>query len=154
MKHIQLTQNQVAIVDDEDYEALSRHKWYYANGYAIRMARRGLRQMRVMMHREIMRPDDGVEVDHVNGDGLDNRRCNLRVCTHAENLRNRRMHANNTSGYKGVCWDKQRGKWRAVIRLNGKLKFIGLFGTAADAGAAYNEAAKKHHGVFARLNEM
>jgi len=155
MKQIPLSQGKVAIVDDEDYETLSRHKWHCGSkGYAVRKERRGLREVHVWMHREIMQPANDMQVDHVNGEKADNRRCNLRIATNSHNLCNRGANANNTSGFKGVTWKEHAGKWMAFINLHGKQKHLGYFDTAEDGARAYNEAAKKYHGVFARLNEV
>ena len=151
-KSITLTQGKSVLVDDEDFEKLNQHKWYYHQGYAFRKAGPRIFQVSIFMHREIMQTPDGMETDHINGDSLDNRRENLRICTHAENLRNRKMNSGNKSGYKGVYWFSQRGKWRAAITLNGKNVHLGLFTDPADAAKAYDKAAQEHFGEFARTN--
>ena len=103
------------------------------------------------MHRAIMEITSKLQTDHINGNGLDNRRKNLRVCTHQENVINSRKQKNNTSGYKGVGWEKRRKKWIARITKSGKNKYLGQFDTAKQAYAAYCEAAKELHKDFARL---
>lgn len=89
-------------------------------------------------------------IDHINGDGLDNRWSNLRLATHAQNRANSRRQKNNTSGFKGVVWDKARGKWIAAIRADGKGIYLGRFNTPEAAHAAYVAAAERHFGSFAR----
>lgn len=92
-----------------------------------------------------------MHVDHINGDGLDNTRNNLRAVTPAENLRNQRLRKDNTSGFKGVS--RHEGRWRARVRVDGKYTHVGLFDSAEDAARAYDEAARNMHGIFARTNE-
>jgi hypothetical protein len=106
------------------------------------------------MHREIMGAAEGQVVDHINHDGLDNRRCNLRVCSHAENVRNQRGQRGRSSGYKGVSRDRRLGKWRAQIWHNGKHTYLGLFESEAAAARAYNAKARDLFGAFAYLNEV
>lgn len=90
------------------------------------------------------------QIDHINGNPADNRIDNLRQATNTQNQYNRGANKNNTSGYKGVCWDKPRGKWRAQIVLNRKSVFLGHYETAEAAGEAYRRAAEKAHGTFAQ----
>lgn len=99
-----------------------------------------------------MQPEDGFWVDHINGDTLDNRRSNLRLCTVSGNNHNRMKSKNNTSGYKGVSWLKQNQKWRAYIKVNSKDKHLGCYLDKEDAARAYDKAAKEYFGEFARLN--
>jgi hypothetical protein len=154
MKEILLTQGQIAIVDDQDYEWLAKWKWcavrrknsYYALRHeGVRMA-----QKNIFMHRVITNSSDGMDVDHINGNGLDNRRSNLRICTHAENNKNRRKQKNNTTGFKGVSPSGR--KYQAQISVNNKNIHLGTFSTPEDAAYAYDEAAKKHYGKFAKTN--
>jgi hypothetical protein len=104
------------------------------------------------MHREIMHAPDHLVVDHIDHDGLHNRKRNLRLCTFAENCRNTRRTAPSTSKYKGVHWRKRTKKWAAAIRFDNKTYHLGCFDTELDAGKAYDQAAKKYHGAFASLN--
>lgn len=157
-KEIQLTQGMVALVEDDDYEYLAQFKWCAQRSrntfYAMRHSPclNGI-STTIKMHSEIMDTPKGMQVDHRNGNGLDNRRKeNLRVCTGSQNQHNRRKNSNNTSGYKGVYWYKQRGKWRARIEFNGKEISLGYYTDAVQAARAYDEAARKHHGEFANLN--
>lgn len=151
MKEIILTQGKVALVDDEDFERLNKHKWYCRNGYAVRMTKFSLgKRQAILMHREIISPPQGLVVDHINGDGLDNRKKNLRACTHAENIRNQKLNRLNTTGYKGVCVNSK--KWIARIKINGKLLYLGRYNTPEEAAQVYDEAARKYFGKFAKVN--
>lgn len=112
----------------------------------------GKRQKRIYMHRQILNPGQGLEVDHINGNKLDNRRCNLRPATHSQNGMNRGARRGTSTGLKGVCFSKQKGKFHAVIHAGRKKNHIGFFLTAEAAKAAYDKAAIEKHGEFARLN--
>lgn len=146
-----------AFVDDEDYEWLSRNRWFAHKGnssfYAYRglRIRKGLRQM-FPMHRAILQAKKGQLVDHVNGNGLDNRRQNLRIATKGQNSMNSRRRKTNISGFIGVCWCRQTNRWRAEITRGGTTYWLGRFDTKEEAARKRDEAAKKHHGKFARLN--
>lgn len=108
----------------------------------------------VFMHRFIMMAPEGLEVDHINGNRLDNRECNLRIVTPSKNQYNRRMQRNNKTGYKGVSFDRSRGKFMASISANGKQINLGRFKTAEEAARAYNQAALELHGEYAFLNDV
>jgi hypothetical protein len=158
-KEIPLTRGKIALVDDEDFEELNKYLWSAIRKrkifYAIRtVLKADGGHMNIEMHQQILEVSDGLKVDHINGNGLDNRRCNLRPCTNSQNLCNRGRTRNNTSGYKGVSWDKRAHKWEASIGVDGKHKHLGRFDSREDAARAYNEAAKRLHGNFARLNEI
>ena len=142
-----------ALVDEEDFDRVSTRQWWYHNaGYAV-CKTLGIKPRRVLyMHRVILNAREDQEVDHANGNPLDNRRSNLRLCTHSENAFNKRMMKNNTSGFKGVGWDKANQKWTAIISMNGKSIHLGRFPDAEDAALSYNEAATKYFGKFARIN--
>ncbi len=161
MKKIPLSQGKVALVDDVDYDRLvAMGKWCInSKGYAVRFLHFkkpfGKRYREIIrMHRVIMDCPDGVFVDHINGNPLDNRKANLRICSNSENLRNRKIARNNSSGFKGVHWRKDVRKWRSRIALDNKQKHLGYFDCPLQAAHAYNQAAIQHYGEFARLNEI
>lgn len=152
---IPLSRGLVAIVDADDYEELSQFKWHaHAHGYT-NYARRNVTRddgsrSTEMMHQRIQ--PDAPAVDHINGNGLDNRRANLRTATQAENNRNRRIARNNTSGFIGVSWYRRYRKWVASVRVGGISKTLGYFDDPIDAAKARDLAALELHGEFAALN--
>lgn len=162
MKTIPLTQGKYAIVDDEDYEYINKWKWHARkdkrNFYAARgvvVDRKKHRVKLFFIHNEIMKPKDGMLVDHVDHDGLNNKRNNLRICTDIENRMNRRKcptvkGKKCSSKYKGVCLKGK--KWFSYIGGKKKYKCIGLFDNEIDAAKAYDEFAKIMYGRFANLN--
>ncbi len=157
-REIPLTKGFVALVDDEDFERVNAFKWHFLRGrrggYA---ARRGRDSHVVLMHREILGAPDGVPVDHISGDGLDNRRANLRECSNAENARNQVKHKAwrgrpCTSQYKGVHFNRADRRWVSMIRENGRSRYLGGFLSEIEAALAYDTAAKQVFGEFARFN--
>lgn len=153
-KELILSQGKVALVDDEDFDWLNQWKWCVMRRkktfYVVRSARSHSKM--AYLHRVILNAPKGMEVDHINGDGLDNRRSNLRLATRAENGRNRHMQVNNKSGYKGVSWYKQYGRWRTTIKVSGKTLNLGYFDLPEIAALAYDEAARGYFGEFAKTN--
>lgn len=154
-KEIQLTQGKIALVDDEDFEKLNQYKWCatkYGNNF--RAERRCLvngKSKIKRMHREITNAPKHLEVDHKDGNGLNNQKINLRICTHQENGFNQtKPRKNNKLGIKGVCWHKIAEKFQAQIQVNGKGIYLGLFSVLGDADDAYRRAEKKYFGEFAR----
>jgi hypothetical protein len=146
---IPLSQGKHALVDDEDFDRISQWKWHFSDGYAARHSE-GSRPVR--MHREIMQPSDGLEVDHIDGNKLNNCRSNLRLATHGQNMRNRKLQTGGTSQYKGVVWYAQTSRWQAKIQVDRKTIHLGYFADEIDAARAYDKAACTHFGEFARLN--
>lgn len=153
---ISLTRGYVAIVDDEDYEQVSGRKWYAQVAthtvYAVRDNwARGVKTA-VSMHRVIVGAKPGEQVDHVNHDGLDNRRSNLRLCVGFQNQGNRRKQQGTSSQFKGVYWNKRAGKWHTQIRFRGQQRHLGLFADEVEAAKAYDKAALAQWGEFACIN--
>lgn len=152
---------QFALVDDDVYEWAVKSRWLVMVAgteaarvyYAFRWPRRG--EMvdcdRVLLHREIMNAPRGVNVDHRNSDGLDDRRENLRLCSQSQNNMNRRK-LRGTSRYKGVSWSRANKKWQTHIKINRKSMALGHFADETDAARAYDAAAIRLFGDFARLN--
>lgn len=156
MKLIPLTQGLFAEVDDEDFVYLSRFKWraLRAKGSSMIYAARYERGNKaVLMHREILRIPDHVLGDHRDMNGLNNKRSNLRDATYTQNNANRRLQKNNTSGYRGVFWDKHRLRWLARIRYEKKRHHLGYFVLKSDAITAYNRAAERFFGAYFRGGE-
>ena len=150
-------QGKFALVDDEDYERLSKYNWYTGNGYALRCEIVNGRKKDYRMHREVLcLPDDSpLMPDHKNHDKLDNRKENLRIATQKENSRNSRApNMPKDSKYKGVIWSKKDGLWSSVIVADGKQFWHGLYTTQREAAIAYNEAAVQRFGEFAFLNKI
>jgi hypothetical protein len=157
MKRIKLTQGKFASVSDVDYTYLNQFKWHYNHGRYNKYAVRDDNGRSIWMHRVILERKGHInftKVDHKDGDGLNNQRRNLRPATNQQNICNQIKHLNNCSGFKGVHWDKLHGKWRAMIQFDGHKKHLGYFMSKREAAQAYNKAAKKYHGKFARLNRV
>lgn len=156
MAEIPLSQGLVALVDDEDADlVLSAGKWCVSRGgsgdaYAARNVLRSDGTRRLLKLHHFL--TGWSYVDHRNGNGLDNRRGNLRCATHAENMQNVGIRVDNRSGYKGVCFDKRCGRWMAYINANRRRRYLGYFPSAELAAHAYDEAARDLHGEFARPN--
>ncbi len=154
---VPLTQGKYAIIDIEDYEKVSAHKWSacYEKGnqsfYARTNIKVGEKIIIERLHRLILSAKKGEIVDHINGDTLDNRRCNLRFASAAENIRNSRRRITNTSGFKGVYWNTQARKWQADIRVLGKKIYLGRYDDPKEAHEAYCAAALKYHKEFANF---
>lgn len=170
MKTIFLTKGYEAIVDEEDYEYLIGYKWQANNAspagvvYAVRgfwdFKEKNVKS--ISMHREIIKfinnnkISTNITVDHINGNGLDNRRSNLRFATKQQQSLNRQIRSDNKSGYKGVYWvwtnkTKTKGKWRALIKAEGKRKSLGLYDDPLMASIAYEKAAEEFYGEWRRV---
>lgn len=155
MREIPLSRGLVALVDDEDYERLARYRWCSRDGgrtyYAVRNARKSdATSGMIRMHRALTGAGPGFDVDHINGNGLDNRRSNLRVVTHAQNMQNSTRKASGCwSRFKGVSFNKRVGKWIAYVKKDGTMRNLGYFSSEEQAVAAYASAARTLFGEFA-----
>lgn len=160
MKTIILTQGKIALVDDEDFGFLNCFKWHTGKAlycyYAVRNITISPHKKRhILMHRVILNAPKGIEIDHINTDGLDNRRANLRLCNHRENARHKRIRFDSKSGIKGVYLRKGRNKrYEVSIKIDNKRIFLGCYQSAEEAARAYDRAAMKHYSEFALTNEM
>lgn len=154
--YITLTKGYEAVIDVCDAPLVGQYNWNAnvdgGTVYAQRGAYADGVQKTTRMHRVLMGEPEGMEVDHRDGNGLNNRRSNLRIATKAQNQQNKGMAKRNSSGFKGVSWAKRERKWQAQIRLNNKNYTIGRYRTPEDAHAAYCEASTRLHGEFARHN--
>ena len=153
MKEIPLGRGFIAIIDDNDYGAVKNHNWWSSkNGQRV-YAISSENGKTVYMHRKIIAPEKGMHVDHIDGNGLNNSRKNLRICTRSQNVRNaKKTLSKTTSLYKGVYFDKRVKLWSSDICVDRERIRLGFFKNQEDAALAYNFAAIKHHGQFARLN--
>ncbi len=153
---IRLTRGKVTTVDASDYESLMKFKWYARRDggkwYAARGQRMNGKSTTVYMHRTLMRPTAGMQVDHRDGDGLNNTRLNIRLATSSQNHCNQRLSRRNTSGYKGIWWHKRDRLWAATIRVARKRIHLGYFKEKDNAYKAYCEASKKYHGEYGRVS--
>lgn len=156
---ISLGRGLFTVIDYADVHLVADYSWFAENRggntgwYAVRNARKGEGDRLIRMHQVIVGTiPDGLEIDHIDCDGLNNRRGNLRVVDHTLNQRNKRLSERNTSGYVGVSFHKKSGRWRADINVNGRQKSLGTFTDPIDAAAAYDNAVRKYHGGIGRVN--
>ncbi|MFA6445728.1 MAG: HNH endonuclease [Candidatus Paceibacterota bacterium] len=169
MKTILMKSGDIALIDDKDYDLVSKYNWSVAgNRYARAAAydtdekdKNGhIKQRVIKMHRLIIGAKKNEFVDHINGNGFDNRRENLRICTMSQNMCNQKKSSANKSGYKGVIamvgknHEKRNKKWLSYININKKRIYGGYFFTKEEAAEKYNEMAKKYHGNFSNLNNI
>ena len=149
---IPLTQGKVALVDAEDYERVNQHKWHYhKQGYARRMLPIGSGKKKVLcMHHMIIDVPEGFHPDHINGNGLDNRRVNLRIATPTQNSHNAKMRGDNTTGHRGIFEDKKYNKWRVAFKIDGVQKQFGYYDSKQEAIDMYHSVSKSLRGEFAR----
>lgn len=164
MKIISLPHDKIALVDDEDYDELIKYKWHTrikgrdTTWYVYRWEYIGIengkkRYRYIAMHRDILKPKKEQCIDHINHNGLDNRRCNIRICDRSQNNFNRNADSKNkTSVYKGVTFYKKCNKWQAQINFRNKYIYIGLYISEIDAAKAYDQKAKELFGEYANLN--
>ena len=142
---IELATGEEVLVDAEDFERVSQHKWQiHPKGYA-----KGRLQY---MHRFIMNAPKNMQIDHINDNKLDNRKSNLRLCTNAQNQMSKGLQSNNTSGYRGVYWDKKHNRWGSIIKFNQKQIRLGFYDDVKEAARVYDSKAKELFKDFARLN--
>lgn len=156
MKELSLTKGFTTVVDDDDYEELSHFKWYVVGHPGKEYAARyGGKHQHIRLHRELLHAPANMEVDHINGNRLDNRSANLRLATRAENGRNRaKFNCSTLSEYKGVTWHSRDKRWQSTIVVDGRHIHLGYFMTEREAALAYNKAAVQHFGIYANLNNI
>lgn len=160
MKEIKLTRGKVALVDDEDFEFLNQFKWFAKKSYnsvdtyyAYRNEPgSGKERRKLIMHRVIMNASSTVFIDHINHNGLDNRKRNLRECNYSQNAANQRLRKTKINQFKGVC--KKGNVWVSRVGFNGKQIYLGTYKNLFAAASAYNEKAKELFGEFANLNQL
>lgn len=161
MREIPLTHGQVALVDDEDYDLLTIHKWSAlkaqrqnrVNFYAVRTVTADGQQDCIYMHRVVIGAADGQKVDHKNGNGCDNQKSNLRFANSSQNVANQiALLRANKSGYRGVYWAAYAKRWRAQLGGHGARVHLGYFDDPLAAARAYDRAAVAVWGEFARPN--
>lgn len=152
--YIALSAGHESVIDASDIHLAEGYNWSaQPNGKTVYAHRREVRDGKdtaIRLHSLIMSPPKGMEVDHIDGDGLNNRRANLRLATHSENCANRRLPSTSSSGLKGVSWHKNQQQWLAKIKVAGITLHLGSFSTAQEAHEAYCKAAARHQGKFAR----
>lgn len=150
---VKLSQGLVTIIDAEDLELVSQWKWFASRSGSSYYAQRKHNGTTVKLHRVLANAPDGMQVDHVNHNGLDNRKINLRLCTKSENLRNRRKQKGCSSQYKGVVkhQDGRPKPWMAAVKIHGKRQTLS-FATEMEAAVWYDKKAKELYGEFAKLN--
>ncbi len=157
MRTVPLSQGYKAIVDDDVFDAVSCHKWHVelVNGNPKYAQARLPDGTKIRLHRFVMgcTVGDGIVVDHRNGDGLDNRKTNLRACTQSQNCMNSRRRSHAAASLKGMVWNKARQKWEARIVYKKRQRYLGIFATEEDAAIAYDVAAQLLFGEFALLNK-
>ena len=156
MKVIKLTKGLQAIVSDLDYSYLNKFKWCVSySGKTIAYAVRRVNKRNVSMQNFLLNPAKNYIVDHINGDTLDNRRKNLRICNRRQNNQNRNVQKNKKNcKYKGVYWDQSNKKYKTFITSEGKDYWIGRFKSEKEAALAYNKKAVELFGKFAKLNKV
>lgn len=147
------------LLDIEDYDKLITKKWnIIKNRNGVCSVRhsyyKNKKHMCLYIHRYVLNYSDNLVIDHINGNPLDNRKCNLRICTNQENCRNQKVAKHSSGGIKGVSYNKNNKKWTARIGLNYTRIFLGYFNTKVDAAIAYNKKAIELYGEFAKLNEV
>ena len=164
MKPILLTKGMIAIVDDDDWELLEQYQWYYSThnrayttthiSCKTENGKRTTKSRHIPMTHMILGITDSRIVDHKNGETLDNRKENLRICTNRQNSANSKLRKDRKSGYKGVSFNKNAKKWSSQIKVNYERIYLGIYDTPWKAAQAYDDAAVKYFGEFAKLNNV
>lgn len=154
MKKINLNDGCKTLVDDKDYENLTKYSWICdRHRYCFRSYKVNGKTKHIYLHRWLLEPNKNQQVDHINNNGLDNRRDNIRVCTPRQNNYNMSIRKDNKSGYKGVYYSQVKNKWVAQIMPdNGKRKHLGVFDDAENAAYVYDQFAQHLYGNFAKTN--
>lgn len=159
MKKILLSKGIYTLVDDEDYPKLMLCKWWKVSSlrnpdryYAYSQFRKNGKKITIRMHRKILGLKKGEVCDHIDGDGLNNQKSNLRKCTYSQNSMNQIVRSGRK--FKGVSFHNEKNKYRAYITLSGRFKHLGYFDCEKKAALVYNKAAKRYFGVFANLNTI
>ena len=153
-----MTQPRYAKVDPADYKRLRGYEWSSRKGgrsfYALRYgAGKGGNDVLISMHQDVIEVPEGMVIDHINHDGMDNRGANLRAATRSQNMCHRKKRSRTTqSKYKGIHWKKRNRKWQAMITVESKRIYLGYFRSEIEAAKAYDRAARKYHGEFASPN--
>ncbi len=155
MKKIELTKGYFALVDDEDYRKIINMGFWYAivnnkNVYACVKKKENNTRIVYFMHRVVMNAPEWMEVDHINHNGCDNRKENLRLCTHRDNTKNLVLGSNNTSGVRGVSYSKTAKKWQSTIKVQSKRIHLGWFSVFEEAVNARKDAEKKYGYFYGR----
>lgn len=153
LAYVDLTRGYVAVIDACDAPLVAGRNWYAQISKRSVYAARKEGAKTVLMHRVILGSECAEEVDHEDGDGLNNRRSNLRAATVGQNQYNQRLKSTNTSGVKGVTWRPKNKKWQVAIRADGKTRYVGYFRNLEDAAAAYAAASANLHGSFGRADQ-
>lgn len=151
---LKLNKNKYTLIDKEDFDKVSQFNWFFNGKHAYRTVQKNYKSKTIYLHRFITNCPKGKTVDHINGDGLDNRKENFRICSQKNNSYNAKICKRNKSGFKGVSWIKSRKKWYVSIEKNGYSMSLGLFLDKEEAALAYNKYAKKYFGQYARLNNI
>jgi|WetSurMetagenome_2_1015567.scaffolds.fasta_scaffold55921_5 hypothetical protein len=147
--------NQEVIIDSEDWDKIKNYHWCIRRNKNLIYVLTRTKINKFILQRLILNLTNmNFVIDHINHNGLDNRKCNLRICTQSENSKNQKLKKNNTSGFKGVYWDNLRQKWHCQIMINRKCIYLGLFVNKIDAALTYNNKAKELFGEFACLNKL
>lgn len=145
------------LIDAADLEYVSARTWFYGKrGYPVsHTSRKSLYGHKTEpLHKYLLHPPQGVDIDHISGDKLDNRKSNLRFCSHQQNMFNQKRRSTNSTGYSGVSYSKNAGKYEAYINRDGRKIHLGLFMSAEEAAIVRNNAAQKLYGEYARLNTV